>query len=646
MTGCKIDFLKEPYQSQPPKPLPFSELECDIIDKEIETMLDKGVIEFSEHETGEFLSNIFLRPKKDGRFRVILNLRHFNEFVDSDHFKMDSIVTCINLMKKDCYMASIDLRDAYYSVPIAEHDRKYLKFIWKGQLYSYTCLAMGLACAPRKFVKLLKPVFSYLHSKGHVSSGYLDDTFLEGDDYETCQKNVEATVDLLEKLGFFVHVEKSMMTPSKELEHLGFKLNSENMTVSLGKDKHDKLEGKIKNLMTNEHPTIREVSSVIGSMVSYLPGVEFGNLYYRQLEMEKIIALKENKGNYEKRMTLSQEAYEQMTWWLDEAKSCPTIIIKGDPTHIIGTDASLLGWGASMGQNKCGGRWSETEKVKHINELELIAILFGLKSLCTELNNTHILIKSDNTTAVAYVLNMGGCKSPNCNKIAREIWAWARQRNIWLSITYIEGVLNVEPDELSRHFDDNTEWMLNPVLFREIQKTYKTDIDLFASRLNKQLDKFVSWQPDPNAIAINAFSLNWNKYYSYIFAPFSMLGRVLAKLEQDQAEAIVIAPWWAAQSWFPKLIRMLIEPPRLLPRGKKQLTLPFNREKIHPLWRKMNLLVCPLSGRSCKTRAFRQSLKKSSFSHGERGHKNNIQRIYGDGHTIAVDGVLIPITLM
>ena len=80
-------------------------------------------------------------------------------------------------MKPMCFMASIDLSDAYFSVPSdPSHKKKYLKFLWKGRLYQFTCLAQGLSCAPRVFTKLLKPVYSHLRLKGHVSSGYLDDS--------------------------------------------------------------------------------------------------------------------------------------------------------------------------------------------------------------------------------------------------------------------------------------------------------------------------------------------------------------------------------------------------------------------------------------------------------------------------------------
>ena len=89
-----------------------------IIDAEIEKLISKGVIEPASHEEGEILSNIFIRPKTDGTHRMILNLKEFNKFVTYHHFKIDTIHTITKLMSKDCYMASIDLKDAYYSIPV------------------------------------------------------------------------------------------------------------------------------------------------------------------------------------------------------------------------------------------------------------------------------------------------------------------------------------------------------------------------------------------------------------------------------------------------------------------------------------------------------------------------------------------------
>ena len=88
---------------------------------------------------------------------------------------METLQTALKLITPGCFLASIDLKDAYCSVPVAEEQRKLLQFQWKGQLWQYVCLPDGIDMAPRKFTKLLKPVFACLRGKGHISTAVLDD---------------------------------------------------------------------------------------------------------------------------------------------------------------------------------------------------------------------------------------------------------------------------------------------------------------------------------------------------------------------------------------------------------------------------------------------------------------------------------------
>ena len=131
-----------------------------MIDSEILKLLEKRVVKPCEPETGEFVCTVFLRPKKDGNYRMILNLK--KSFVEYHHVKMDTLTTAIKMMRPGCYMTSVDLKDAYHTVPIAQEHQKFLKFFWRGQTYKFTCLPNGLACAPRVFTKLLKPLFATL----------------------------------------------------------------------------------------------------------------------------------------------------------------------------------------------------------------------------------------------------------------------------------------------------------------------------------------------------------------------------------------------------------------------------------------------------------------------------------------------------
>jgi hypothetical protein len=124
--GVKIEFIDTKPSQAVAKTRFFNIAEKDIIENEIKKLLVKGVVIPSTHEPGEFISSIFLRCKKDGSYPMILNLKQFNEFVQHHHFKMDTLDAAIRMMKPGCYMASIDLIDAYYMVPVHQDD--HLKF--------------------------------------------------------------------------------------------------------------------------------------------------------------------------------------------------------------------------------------------------------------------------------------------------------------------------------------------------------------------------------------------------------------------------------------------------------------------------------------------------------------------------------------
>ena len=150
---------------------------------------------------------------------MIVNLKKLNMYAAKAHFKMDTLHTITKLIRKDCFMASIDLKDAYYSVPISRKDRKYLRFLWQDTLFQFTCLPNGLSCAPGK---LLKPALSELHFRGHISSAYIDDKYLQGQTYKECVHNVIDSVTRIDSLGLVAHPEKSVFNPSQQLEFLGF----------------------------------------------------------------------------------------------------------------------------------------------------------------------------------------------------------------------------------------------------------------------------------------------------------------------------------------------------------------------------------------------------------------------------------------
>ena len=117
---------------------------------------------------------------------------------------------------------------------------------------------------------------------------------------------------------------------------------------------------------------------------------------------------------------------------------------------------------------------------------------------------------------------------------------YALNTNLIISAIHILGKLSVPADHKSRIFKDSIEWMLSPSIFKGVvARLGRPDTDLFASRVNHQIPEFVSWRPEQNAVATDAFNLTWNYHLSYLFPPFSLIPLCLKKILRDQAECIL-----------------------------------------------------------------------------------------------------------
>ncbi|KAL7286935.1 hypothetical protein TKK_0018878 [Trichogramma kaykai] len=382
LTGYHIRFDKNPVQKHEPKERLWSNDEKPKVSNLINELINKGAIEPCAFEENQFVSDIFLRPKSSGAYRLILNLKKLNCFITAPHFKLEDGRTAQKLISENCFMSSLDLKDAYYLIPICQKSRKFLRFRYAGKLYQFTCCPFGLNVAPYTFTKLMKPVISHLRSQGFMSVIYLDDFLLIVNDYLKCQENVQSTVTLLKSLGFIVNFEKSNLTPATTQKFLGLLYDSEKMLVRLPTEKIEKVK-RITNIK-QKTVKIRDFARILGFLVSCCPAVKYGYCYTKNCERENFLALRFNDSDYNKFMTLPASINEDLRWWntVNLHKGYP---IKNAVYELeIYSDASLTGWGAVCNGEKAHGHWSTLERELHINQLELIAAFFGLRAFAKD----------------------------------------------------------------------------------------------------------------------------------------------------------------------------------------------------------------------------------------------------------------------
>ena len=268
------------------------------------------------------------------------------------------------------------------------------------------------------------------------------------------------------------------------------------------------------------------------------------------------------------------------------------------PNLVIESDASRLGWGATLkGQElRTGGQWSTSEQEMHINCLELLAASLAIQTFAKERQNINILVRTDNVSARAYINHFGGTHSWPMNHLAMQIWKWCIDWKIFLTAEHLPGIINQVADEESRTVRDRCDWMIHPHLFAQMErKMGPLEVDMFASHLTHQLPRYFIWRPDPAAEATDAFSQDWSQFQGYANPPWCLLLPTLAKIQREKARVALVAPMWKTQLWDPLLLQLLKGTPLLIPIQENVVISPTQEGFIMPSG-VPQLAVWPLSG--------------------------------------------------
>ena len=161
-------------------------------------------------------------------------------------------------------MAKVDIKDAYFMLPIREEDRAFLKFSFKDRTYQFKCLPFGLACAPRVLTKTLKPAAAQLRKLGGATDRLHRHFFILAESKDLARDHAIDLVYLLENLGFAISKAKCQLDPTQTIEFLGFSVNSASQKLSLPSGKIKKVRAETRALLSNSQVSIRKLSQLLG----------------------------------------------------------------------------------------------------------------------------------------------------------------------------------------------------------------------------------------------------------------------------------------------------------------------------------------------------------------------------------------------
>lgn len=642
--GYKLEFLQAPPFSGVKQTLVSLDQET-FIQKEIDTLLEKDCIEVVPQQFSQegFYSIFFLVTKKNGKLRPVINLRPLNRYLETKHFKMETLAKVINMVKPNDWAISLDLSDAYLHILFFPKHRKFLRFCVKGICYQWKVLCFGPKSAPRVFTKMTAVVAAHLRSQNIRLTTYLDDWFALNQLRKMLVQDRDTCLCLLVALGFIVNLEKSNLVPTQSITYIGGLFLLDQSLVLPTPERVQKLQNALQILSRGQN-TAKDFLHLLGLMASCIELIPNARLFMRPIQLHLLAFWRPSSQDLGVQIPVTPMLKSHLVWWSQTAN-----ITKGRSTLpnitsvTITTDASKQGYGGYMGKKFCQGVWSPEQKKKHINWLEMEAVFLTLKHFKADLANNAVQIRCDNTTVVQYLNKQGGTRSPQLCYKTWDLWNLAVRFNMTLKAAHIAGKQNILADSLSRHRIRPTEWSLNRTVVQTIFHRWGYPvIDLFASAVNKQTQVFCSWIPHPEALALDALTISWENMFAFVFPPLCLVPKVLRHMSQFKCQIILIAPLWPRRNWYTELLQFLIDSPLKLPESPDLLH-QANNTIWHPNPAVFKLHAWFLSTETSKIKDFLNRLEPYSQLRGGKVLKKTTPVNLGDSVAGVVQGKLIPI---
>ena len=350
------------------------------------------------------------------------------------------------------------------------------------------------------------------------------------------------------------HTKKSA-EPTKVVTFLGTEINTTTWEIKWPMAKRRAVQKSIQKLL-NGAQTARSLARVMGALKA--AGPAWPTVHLETFLLQKEVSQMARQG-WDTKMSLSDQTYRELRRihrLLNHEIITP--ITRGRVQATLTTDAAPShGWGATLqiGDKvwKYSEQWTENQRGRHSTEMEMKAVACAMMHFQPLIRDTKLLVQSD-CTAVVWDLTRKRVRSERLRATVMLILDMTVKMNISLTSSHLAGVLNVVSDKLSRT-EAHSGLVLRAEVFARIQDQLgPCTIDAFATQTNTKLPRYISWQPDPEAEAQDFFAQHLNKKeLYYIFPPIALLLQALAKVRNEQARAVIVAPCFPDQVWAPLL---------------------------------------------------------------------------------------------
>lgn len=409
---------------------PVSPHKQRIIDDELEKMLGENVIEPCK---SPWSSPVCLVPKKDGTYRFCIDFRQLNAVTKKDAYPLPYISSILDQLRNARYLSTIDIKSAYWQVPVKESCRDYTAFTVPGRgLYRFCRMPFGLTNAPATFQRLVDSILGPELQPSVLV--YLDDIVVVSSDFNSHLEDLKNVLDRLIGAGLVVSREKCKFCRT-ELKYLGFIVDKNGLRPD-----PDKVNA-ILNLPRPKNAT--DIRRFIGTASWYRRFIPNFSTILSPLSQ---LVRKNSKWNWTDECDSSfQSIKEQLV-------SAPILYCPDfSRPFTLQTDASAYGIGAVLSQDLDDGEHvisylsrslTRQEQKYSTTERECLAVIWSVEKLRHYLEGVPFVVITDHHS----LLWLHRLKDPQ-GRLAR--WA-LRLQPYNFTIIHRKGKDHVVPDLLSR----------------------------------------------------------------------------------------------------------------------------------------------------------------------------------------------------
>ncbi len=198
-----------------------------LIDDAVRCMLEEEIVEPC---SSPFNAPLFLVPKQNGEWRVVVDFRSLNSITVPDRFPMPVLSDLLqSIGHSNCVFSTIDLQSGFFQVDLEENSRQYTAFTTSTGQYAFKRMAMGLRNSPLTFMRLMTTVLSGLI--GQSVYCYLDDVIIASKDLNEHLQLITEVLTRFSKAGLTIKLNKCQFL-KRDIKFLGHRVNGDGIHTS------------------------------------------------------------------------------------------------------------------------------------------------------------------------------------------------------------------------------------------------------------------------------------------------------------------------------------------------------------------------------------------------------------------------------